>query len=68
MVLWDKLQVGWWGGIIWDEDGYLKATFLDKFEIGTNNGAKLHALISDNRLYKTLEIQNIIIEMDSGLV
>lgn len=56
------------GGVIQDEDVNLKVTFFAKYEDGTNNGAKLEALISGIKLCKTMNHQNIIIEMDSTLV
>lgn len=53
---------------IHNEFGNLKATFSKKFEVGTNKGAELQLLISGIRLYKTLGIENIIIEIDFELV
>lgn len=45
-----------------------QAGFLGKFEIGTNNGAKLQALTGEVRLCKILGFQHIIIETISELV
>lgn len=44
------------------------ATFSKKFDIKTNKGAKLQALINVIRLSKDFGYTNILIESDSDLV
>lgn len=50
------------GGIIRDANGCFKVAFIEKIELGTNNGAKLQALIRGVKLCKSLCFGPISIE------
>lgn len=56
------------GGILRDDHGIFKASFLEKLEDVTNNGAELQALISGVKLYKSLGFEHISIETNFDLV
>ncbi|XP_042958229.1 uncharacterized protein LOC122293848 [Carya illinoinensis] len=56
------------GGIIRDSHGLVKGAFSTYYGHGTNNSAKLKAIVEGVRLGKRLHMNNIIIESDSKIV